>query len=59
MIEIVNILEFKDCIDSENIKQIIYNKKITKEDINELSKNAELEYYDFTRPLYKIIFKPF
>ena len=58
MLQIIDLKEIEDCLDADNQKEIIFNKIITKEDVIELSKNVELEYYNFTRPLYKIIFKP-
>ena len=56
--KIIEIKDIEDCFDGSFIKELLFNKKVTKEFIHYLGKTGKMNYFpDFARPFYKIICK--
>lgn len=53
--KIIEIKDIEDCFDGSFIKELLFDREVTKEFILYLGKTGDLDYYPtFARPFYKI-----
>lgn len=52
--QLVNQKPIENCFDGSFMKEFIFSEPINRDFINFLAQDCELEYYEFSRPFYRI-----